>query len=136
MADKKPDWKKLFYEARHLLAEEVRRHEIGCGCGDYRDTAVVEGPCPGIAENRAFIKKTETLLAGSGEPAKKRLVAQCTATRNFRSQGCTLYCMLPTHSAGDHMNDAWDSGDAAWLEKSGRIVGDRYYWPNKQDSKS
>lgn len=52
----------------------------------------------------------------------------CSVKREFRAQGCTLYCVRGSHKTGEHMNNGWDAGDAEWLQKSGRIVGDKYYW--------
>lgn len=53
----------MFLEARALIVEEVRRHEAGCGCQDVDDGVenggVVEGPCPGLPENKAFLDKTK-----------------------------------------------------------------------------
>ena len=54
---KSPNWKRLFLEARKLLDSEEMRHANGCGCRDNDD--VVEGPCPGVEERVAFLKKTE-----------------------------------------------------------------------------
>jgi hypothetical protein len=54
---KKPNWKSLFLEARKMLEEEVDRHEVGCGCQDGGDP-VVEGPCPGLPENKKFLERT------------------------------------------------------------------------------
>ena len=59
----KPDWRALFEEARALIDEEVRRHEVGCGCQD-KDDPVVEGPCPGLKEQKGFLKRTKRLVKG------------------------------------------------------------------------
>jgi len=56
MAKRKPNFEALFLEARRLLEEEDRLHANGCGCRDK--DPIVEGPCPGVKERVAFLKKT------------------------------------------------------------------------------
>jgi hypothetical protein len=65
MTSKKVDWKALFLEARHLIAEEVRRHEVGCGCEDVGNDqiGITEGACEGLPESRAFLKKTMKVVS-------------------------------------------------------------------------
>ncbi len=57
----KPNWKRLFGEARALLNDEADKHAASCGCRDY-DPGVVEGLCPGVERNEAFLKRTEHLV--------------------------------------------------------------------------
>lgn len=58
----KTNWELLFKEARKLLADEDRRHDISCGCQDVDDSiekgGFVEGHCPGLDERKEFLKKT------------------------------------------------------------------------------
>ena len=56
-----PNWKRLFKEARSLLDVEEDRHAAHCGCRDVGDT-VVDGPCTGVEERVAFLKRTERLV--------------------------------------------------------------------------
>jgi hypothetical protein len=67
MTTARPNWRALFREARKLIENEVTLHENSCGCQDVDDGVekggVVEGPCPGLPESKAFLKKTAHLTS-------------------------------------------------------------------------
>jgi len=61
----KLNYRALLFEARKLIEDEVTRHENSCGCQDVEDGiekgGVVEGPCPGLPEQKAFLKKVANI---------------------------------------------------------------------------
>lgn len=55
----KPNYKDLFLEARKLLRDAVDRHGAHCGCQDIEEAE--EGLCPGLQEEKDFLKKTDDI---------------------------------------------------------------------------
>ncbi len=63
---KQPNWKQLFLEARELVADDSEMHSHRCGCRDD-DPGFVEGPCPGVKESEAFLKRTKHFVKKATE---------------------------------------------------------------------